>query len=777
MEDSTEALKRLPDTKSVEHLVLASPSSSCSDQETFFEDVMKTYRHFAALPDITDPTVAELGQSEPEAESDQSERSSSPSSPSSPSLSSPSSPSNLQRLKTGVKTVMKELQVVSLLKSEDVCVEFEVIKDISVVVCGSEIGFIDLILTSKKSDGSVVDKQSHNSFVYEYLCTFPLRCSATAVLNRLFSRLPDAQLHPQDHSRVAMNLLGFLIVWAHIFARDFCEPESETCRTLQAELDAFTQRPTLSGNPMIHKAALKIKELVKKSQIKPEKSIEATPVMPHVTQMNPLHFAQQLVFVVTDLRAQVDRVQWTATESPTILPYIEWSKSFCLFVTSQILEAEPLALRVQTVRFFLSVCVESWELENFQSVWDIVSCLRSQPVARLHKLWMGIGSRDRALFDRLKALMASSGNYYEYRKASSKTKCQIDIMHVFLQDLNEMKMHPEEQRNDGSISMVRAHYLALILQRIYMYQPAPSLKKDDVFIAWMSRLKPTKDKSALMELSFALQPVKDERHVFGADLDALVDRTGEEAFCAAKAVNVPKGGFLGWLNFLRNGHPEKLECEGLFRQSGNQQRMNEIQTFADLNHGNLPTTYFGPHDVCSVLKLFLKSIPGGLIDYKVAESLEKISVPSHASGPYAFRAPSTNSLPPSATTSNTVPREKSDLGTGGKREEELRICVSEISNCLKKLSQVKQDLLICYLSFLNEIAAAPNNKMTHSNLSLCCSPTVYGKKSSWDSMGRNILKDSFQSSSQNVKKTMRQRDSLQKMCDIFLIMLTNVSDL
>lgn len=113
------------------------------------------------------------------------------------------------------------------------------------------------------------------------------------------------------------------------------------------------------------------------------------------------------------------------------------------WVATQILSVPSLKHQAETLKKFIKICEILLEMNNFQSLMQIMTGLCHVYVSRLGKVWEAIPHKSRAKFKKVEKLMSQSQNYHTYRElikyAKERGKTVIPYLPLFLRDVACLK--------------------------------------------------------------------------------------------------------------------------------------------------------------------------------------------------------------------------------------------------------------------------------------------------------------------------------------------------
>lgn len=142
-------------------------------------------------------------------------------------------------------------------------------------------------------------------------------------------------------------------------------------------------------------------------------------------QIHPVEVARQLTLIEFQMFCKIsseellglgwmkESKEWSA---PNITELISHSNLMSDWVTTTIVSTEPLKLRQKVLRHFILIAQSCFEINNFNTLFEICHALASQPVFRLSKTWEGIPKADMHKYRHLEEVTAFKSNRRNYRQ-------------------------------------------------------------------------------------------------------------------------------------------------------------------------------------------------------------------------------------------------------------------------------------------------------------------------------------------------------------------------
>eukprot|EP01103_Thecamoeba_quadrilineata_P019456 TRINITY_DN7892_c0_g1_i1.p1 TRINITY_DN7892_c0_g1~~TRINITY_DN7892_c0_g1_i1.p1 ORF type:complete len:1077 (+),score=244.67 TRINITY_DN7892_c0_g1_i1:35-3265(+) len=263
--------------------------------------------------------------------------------------------------------------------------------------------------------------------------SYPLFTSTPRILELIITRYKGPNKHASldildrfSQIKAPVRLRSLTLLKQLIESREFEFEEKEVRKKLKScfkELDSPEE-------------LLLLKEALKKSKSK--KNLVKTVSNPGYHQipfvfstMNVNLVAVQLTVIEYDMMSKIKSHEflhqfWNKKDkeenAPNLTRSIEWFNKITRWFSSQILSENNLDGRVHAISNLILVGNKFKELNNFNGIMEVLSCIHSSSITRLKNTWAVLGKHIQDQLHEFSDLMSPKSNFKNYREALRKAK-------------------------------------------------------------------------------------------------------------------------------------------------------------------------------------------------------------------------------------------------------------------------------------------------------------------------------------------------------------------
>ncbi|EFC46408.1 rasGEF domain-containing protein [Naegleria gruberi] len=160
-------------------------------------------------------------------------------------------------------------------------------------------------------------------------------------------------------------------------------------------------------------------------------------------------------------------------KAPNIYAMINRSNEIGMWVATDILSYEDVKERAYVLKQFIKIASECEKIRNYNTMYDIVAGLNSNPIHRLKKTWDLIPEKWKTRFQELLELTNPKKSYHAMREALSNNadKTVLPYIGMFLTDLLFIEEGNTDFTKEGNlINFSKRRLLGQLIRQIQTYQ-------------------------------------------------------------------------------------------------------------------------------------------------------------------------------------------------------------------------------------------------------------------------------------------------------------------
>lgn len=387
----------------------------------------------------------------------------------------------------------------------------------------------------------VVQLTRHDMFDSKYTHTFMVtyRSFTTTedfiqlVIARYFTRPPlnltDCQRHQwNDQKKVLIQLRAINIIKLWLEMHCIAEEDSQALDMIQEFVEANTSDIHIKR---IHKLLLRLinrcregKDAVNRSLSLPANTPK--PILPHTMNqlsllyISPVELSRQLTLMESALFASIRPSDclgksWGGScgskRAKGVMDVIAFHNAVIGWVTDTLLTEKSVAHRTAYLEYFILVGENCRLLNNFSSMWAIVSALNSASIYRLRRTWNLLSAAPKETLSRLNRVTETSRNYQHYRETLCLiTPPCVPFFGVYSKDLTFIEDgNPDRLYSDSRlINFSKRDFMADIISEIRRFQVIPyNFERVDKLVAFIEKsLAPRWNDDERFQRSLLLEP-------------------------------------------------------------------------------------------------------------------------------------------------------------------------------------------------------------------------------------------------------------------------------
>eukprot|EP01090_Pellita_catalonica_P018270 TRINITY_DN5837_c0_g1_i3.p1 TRINITY_DN5837_c0_g1~~TRINITY_DN5837_c0_g1_i3.p1 ORF type:complete len:500 (-),score=61.99 TRINITY_DN5837_c0_g1_i3:113-1612(-) len=342
------------------------------------------------------------------------------------------------------------------------------------------------------------DKYPDPAFVKTFLLTYRAFCTPDELMEWLMCRFDTPGLNGMDKEtyvktkqvQIRLRVFNVLKSWVDQYYWDFLEHPDIVEKLLKFIDDIFEAENMAT-------AGAHLKRLLDRRASKTEiefkfqfSSVPPDPILPQgrtnsFMALHPLEVARQLTIMEESLYRKIAPrecigLAWTKEDkeesAPNIMKCINRFNVMSKWVVFEIVSEGDLKRRAVILSRFITLGQNCLQLNNFNSVMEILSGLQNSSVFRLKKTWALLPKETWDQYEHMVNLMSCNENFKVFRaQLRACTPPCLPYLGIFLTDLTFIHQGNSDHYNKSEdlINFTKLQYISNVIEDIQTYQYTP----------------------------------------------------------------------------------------------------------------------------------------------------------------------------------------------------------------------------------------------------------------------------------------------------------------
>eukprot|EP01135_Chromosphaera_perkinsii_P011024 Nk52_evm58s2309 gene=Nk52_evmTU58s2309 len=205
-----------------------------------------------------------------------------------------------------------------------------------------------------------------------------------------------------------------------------------------------------------------------------------------VLELDPHDIAEQLTLMDSRLFRAIDPISFICflfkrvydVSTDPLERFIDRFNQINFWVVTEIVSTKNISKRVNVIKFFIKAAQRCHKLNNFNSLFAIVSGLSNMSVSRLTQTWERLSPKHQEVFKILEGLLDPSRNMKKYRTMLAKASPPlIPFFPLFTKDLTFIH-EGNDSKIDGLINFDKLRMLSREIRCLREYMMTPYTQND-----------------------------------------------------------------------------------------------------------------------------------------------------------------------------------------------------------------------------------------------------------------------------------------------------------
>lgn len=384
-----------------------------------------------------------------------------------------------------------------------------------------------------------LDGPFNNTFLLTYR-SFTTASELFELLVKRFSIQPPRNLSAEDHKTwvdkkqkpIRFRVVNILKGWFDNFWMETADQANDQLlrRIFSFAKDSIATTSTPGSGHLMTAVEQRLKgQDANARRLVPTPSTQIpAPIMPKnlkklkFLDIDATEFARQLTIIESGLYGKIKPTEclnktWQKKLAPderepaaNVKALILHSNQLTNWVAEMILNQSDVKKRVVVIKHFVSVADKCRTMNNFSTLFSIISALGTAPIHRLSRTWAQVNARTMTVLEQIRVLMSSTKNFGEYRDTLhlANPPC-IPFFGVYLTDLTFIEDGiPSLIKRTNLINFAKRAKTAEVIRDIQQYQNVPYHLQsvEDLQHYILSNMQAAGDVHEMYEKSLQVEP-------------------------------------------------------------------------------------------------------------------------------------------------------------------------------------------------------------------------------------------------------------------------------
>eukprot|EP01119_Soliformovum_irregulare_P024890 TRINITY_DN903_c0_g1_i1.p1 TRINITY_DN903_c0_g1~~TRINITY_DN903_c0_g1_i1.p1 ORF type:complete len:481 (-),score=113.13 TRINITY_DN903_c0_g1_i1:76-1518(-) len=348
--------------------------------------------------------------------------------------------------------------------------------------------------------------EGKDGYIEQFLITFRYFISPRSLLSKIIFRYLSGSKDTRK------RLEKVLRIWIREHFYDF-ENEMETHKILTGFIDEHAQNLRKTYDQQMTSGSAGLDHDMTEMIIAPTKRRSK------LADFDPMEMAMQLTLLCftrfkcikpLELHSQSWSKDSKEATSPNVVALVKHFNEICSWVSFEIVSITSLKKRTNMLSFFIQVAWAALNYRDYETTFTIVLSLTQFVINRLSDTWEILGSKDRAIWEKLKEFCDHKGNYKNYRNAIRSSVNAMPYIGLYLKDLTNIDEN-DTVLSAGAINFYKMRKVASIISSIQSTQLSIfNFAKNLRILSYLSFEIPCHDENAIWEMSIRCEKQVDE---------------------------------------------------------------------------------------------------------------------------------------------------------------------------------------------------------------------------------------------------------------------------